>query len=302
MPPSSFENSVNLARGHATLYITAASCYLVLSKPTCLLFWTEDGYALNVAKTGVLGLATSAVFLIYLLIDTLVGIVCRHKFRRPMTAVIIHHLVVGIGVAAFLMPAPPRGFFLYVWGEALTACRLLPLEPRYHARNLVFACRRLLWCYLLARDVCFFGATRERYGVIGASVPPLVAILLLGLDEMWWREHARSRAGGRHKRAPSDGDATRPTMMMVDVEAAHAFTEDEQSNEHGRLLKPPAEHAGAAERAPSALANGNAAAARCSPHRGVAQQQHAGAPPRSLDLEAEMRPALSFDDLQIHTP
>ena len=154
MPPTAFEHTVNEARGYACLLITISSFIIVLIDPRCLSFWRRDGYSLNTASTGMLGIATSSAFLLYLLIDTLVGIACSHKFRRPMTAVYVHHVIVGIGTAAFLLPgAPPRGFFLYVWGEALTAVRVLPSGPRHDARSFVFAGRRALWIYLLLRDV-----------------------------------------------------------------------------------------------------------------------------------------------------
>ena len=208
MPPTAFEHTVNEARGYACLLITISSFIIVLIDPRSLLFWRRDGYSLNTASTGMLGIATSSAFLLYLLIDTLVGIACSHKFRRPMTAVYVHHVIVGIGTAAFLLPgAPPRGFFLYVWGEALTAVRVLPSGPRHDARSFVFAGRRALWIYLLLRDVYFFQWTHALYGAFAASVPPLVALLLLVLDWHWWKEHARSGEGHKTRRRESDGEA-----------------------------------------------------------------------------------------------
>ena len=37
-----------------------------------------------------------------------------------------------------MFPSPPRALFMYMWGEALTACRILPAGPyRWRARSLV---------------------------------------------------------------------------------------------------------------------------------------------------------------------
>ena len=36
-----------------------------------------------------------------------------------------------------MFPSPPRALFMYMWGEALTACRILPAGPyRWRARSL----------------------------------------------------------------------------------------------------------------------------------------------------------------------
>lgn len=140
------------------------------------------------------GFATSSAFLAYLVVDSAIGIACRHQFRRGMGAVLVHHVAVGIAVAAFLLPSPPRGFFLYVWGEALTACRLLPPQPRWWARSVAFAFRRMLWVYVLCRDLTFVPHTAAMFGKLGAALPPLIALLLLCLDCAWWREHRRSGA------------------------------------------------------------------------------------------------------------
>lgn len=189
-----FEHRVNTWRGYCCLLITVMSISIVLTEPWCLLFWKDYGYRLNIEHTGLVGFATSAFFGLYLLVDTIIGLVYHRRFRRSMNAVFLHHAVVGAGVAAFLLPSPPRGFFLYVWGEALTACRLLPLRPRWHARSAVFAFRRVLWSYLCARDCWYFGRVAALYGMPCAAVPPGVAVLLLALDRAWWREHARSGA------------------------------------------------------------------------------------------------------------
>ena len=38
----------------------------------------------------------------------------------------------------YMFPSPPRALFMYMWGEALTACRILPAGPyRWRARSLV---------------------------------------------------------------------------------------------------------------------------------------------------------------------
>ena len=82
MPATEFENRVNVARGYSCLLITVTSLWLVLSKPRCLLFWWSDGYQLVVERTGMLGFVTSVFFLLYLLVDTIVGFLCHDHFRR----------------------------------------------------------------------------------------------------------------------------------------------------------------------------------------------------------------------------
>ena len=74
MVATAFEERVNVLRGYATLVITMNSMYIVLSSPLCLIFWRNDGYERNAAPTGLLGLVTSLLFLLYLLVDTLVGL------------------------------------------------------------------------------------------------------------------------------------------------------------------------------------------------------------------------------------
>mmetsp|Transcript_3039 Transcript_3039/g.6894 ORF Transcript_3039/g.6894 Transcript_3039/m.6894 type:complete len:291 (+) Transcript_3039:47-919(+) len=201
---SVLERRVNYARGHATLYITALSIALVLVDPACLIFWAGGAYDRIVAPTGRVGVACSAAFLAYLLIDTAVALSCRQHFRRSMGSLYLHHALVGVGVAAFLLPSPPRGFFFYVWGEALTACRLLPPWSRFRARSGVFAFRRALWLYLICRDAWFFSMLCQRYGLLYAVLPISVAFLLLGLDCMWWREHVRSGQSTHGCRAAHD--------------------------------------------------------------------------------------------------
>ena len=193
---SPFEATVNWWRGLCTAVITLAAFVIVLAEPRCLLYWRDGAYELNAEGTGLPGTLTSVLFLLYLLIDSTIGCVCRQRFRRSMLSVHCHHAVVGVAVAGFLLPSPPRGFFLYVWGEALTAVRLLPPRQRFHARTCVFAGRRCLWLYLLIRDYSFYSATAARFGGVAAVVPMAVALLLLALDYNWWREHARSGAGG----------------------------------------------------------------------------------------------------------
>lgn len=195
MPPSTpFEQSVNDCRGIACFLITLSSIVIVLLDVRCLAFWLPGAYELNSEPTGSLGVATSTVFLLYLFVDTVVVLMCKKQFRRPMTAVLVHHCIVGVGVSAFLLPSPPRGFFVYVWGEALTAARLLPSRPRYHARTIIFVLRRILWIFLFCRDSAFFMQTAEIWGLVAATVPPFVAALLFALDVLWWQEHRRARS------------------------------------------------------------------------------------------------------------
>lgn len=332
-----FEERVNLMRGYATFVITLASFQIVLVEPHCLLFWTAQGYALNVAQTGVVGLCTAALFLLYLLVDTVVGICCRHRFRRSMNAVLLHHVVVGVGIAAFLIPAPPRGFFLYVWGELLTACRLLPAGLRFRARHFVFAGRRVLWLFLLLRDVTFFRETRTRYGLIGASVPPLVAILLLGLDTLWWREHARSDRGAARvaddKKGGGDG-ASGALMAKADAKSADDVVvhgqcdpQSEDDDEEKTLLRPAATGGGGSgggDPLPSSGREAGCATATSCEHQasapasnaapraarssrmlgnlanGKATRSSSGTGLSELHLDAARN--ASYDDLQIHTP
>ena len=244
MPSSatSFEHRVNYYRGLVCFVITLASLLLVFIQPSCLLFWRDGAYELNAEGTGTAGTLTSLLFLTYLFVDSMVGIVCRSRFRRPMLAVHIHHVVVGTAVACFLLPSPPRGFFLYVWGEALTAVRLLPPQPRFFARTCVFAARRCLWLYLLFRDATFFPQTSLRFGRVAAVVPMGVALLLLVLDAMWWREHAKSGAsgagsgGGASKR--NDGASISHSGSSVDLEAGQQSPSGHTSEEeNGHLLK-----------------------------------------------------------------
>ena len=72
----------------------------------------------------------------------LVAVVFRRHFRRSMGFVYLHHVLCATGVLFFVYPSPPRGFFLYIWGEALTACRVLPPASRWRARSAAFAFRR----------------------------------------------------------------------------------------------------------------------------------------------------------------
>ena len=206
MPATPFEHSVNAWRGWCCVVVTLGAVAIVLSEPASLTFWSENAYAKISEPTGRGGLALAAFFILYLVVDTLIGIVCRHQFRRSMGAVFLHHILVGLAVAAYLLPSPPRGLFFYVIGEALTACRVLPPQLRWRARSGVFAFRRLLWLYLFARDIYFYGTTAAKYGVLPAIVPPFIAVLLLLLDAMWWREHLRSAAHASAKGHPAADD------------------------------------------------------------------------------------------------
>ena len=148
MVTSAIEHRVNFMRGWSTLLTTAASVILVLEAPACLAFWRPGAYERVVAPTGTPGIICCTFFLAYLIVDSVVGVVFRAHFRRAMGAVYVHHGVVGIAVAAFLLPSPPRGFFPYVWGEVLTACRILPPGARWRARSAAFALRRVLWLFV----------------------------------------------------------------------------------------------------------------------------------------------------------
>ena len=132
MPASDIERGVNKCRGWWCLFITLGALALVLSDPRCILFWVDHSPLLE--PTGLPGLLLSLSFLVYLVLDTAVSFFWRHHFRRPLGAVYVHHFLVGVGVLAFLRPSPPRGFFFYVCGEVLTACRVLPPRPRWRAR------------------------------------------------------------------------------------------------------------------------------------------------------------------------
>ena len=278
MGASAFEQRVNTCRGYACVLITAAAFVIVLEQPKCLLFWEAGGYEFAAERTGNVGLATSAFFLAYLLIDSLVGIFCRHHFRRSsMAALLLHHVAVGIGVAAFALPSPPRGYFLYVLGEALTAARLLPPQPRWHARSAVFVFRRGLWLYLLGRDTWFFSETSQRFGFGAAIVPPIVAALLLALDSMWWREHARNGAAARRP-SKEAGASAKPNSPSED--------------ENGRLLW-------AADGSPLLTAPPG-----CGTDTGTGgDAQSALQHPPALDLEAGLEAGpLYEDDAELHSP
>ena len=186
-PNTEFERRVNTWRGWACLGFTGAAAGIVLARPRDLLFLRRTSCY---SETGRAGVLLSAAFLAYLGIDSAVAILWRSKFRRSMTAVHAHHALVALGTAAYLLPSPPRGFFMYIWGEALTACRVLPPAPRYRARGVVFAGRRCLWLYLIARDLWWTRHLRTSRGLLCCVVPPLLAAALLGLDDVWWRQHA----------------------------------------------------------------------------------------------------------------
>ncbi|KAL3913210.1 MAG: hypothetical protein SGPRY_008066, partial [Prymnesium sp.] len=151
MGASHFEQRVNVWRGWSCLLITLGSFFLVLANPRCFLFWEDDSAVFEL--TGTPGLLLSLSFTAYLAVDSAVAFFYRSHFRRPMGAVYLHHLFVGIGLLAFLLPSPPRGFFFYVWGEALTACRVLPPAPRARARHAVFAFRSVTKCIELTSDL-----------------------------------------------------------------------------------------------------------------------------------------------------
>ncbi|KAL3897360.1 MAG: hypothetical protein SGPRY_013071 [Prymnesium sp.] len=178
-----FEERVNTCRGVCCLFITLASIVLVFSQPKGLLFWSYPD--LTFAPTGRAGFLLAALFGVYLLVDTFVCIAFRSRFRRSLTAVYIHHIAVGLGVAGYLYPSPPVAFFVYVWGEALTACRLLSPRLRLRARHLVFAFRRATWLYLVVRDAYSLRLLHSRWGLPVAMMAPTLCVLLLYLDHIW---------------------------------------------------------------------------------------------------------------------
>ena len=207
MPSTHFEHTVNSGRGYCTLAITVGAIAEVLEDPVSLAFWQGESALERIdAPTGRSGLVVSGAFLLYLAVDMMVGVVCRHRFRRSMGAVYLHHVGCLVPTAYFILPSPPRGYFLYVWGEALTAVRVLPPVARWHARGVVFACRRVtpslhlpacpperereraapappppltasrgcevLWTYLLCRDLYLWEDTAEIFGGAAATMPP----------------------------------------------------------------------------------------------------------------------------------
>jgi hypothetical protein len=178
-----FEERVNTWRGACCLLITLGSLWLVLQHPSNLLFWLSPEETF--APTGTLGFALAAAFGCYLAVDLAITLAFRSRFRRAMTAVYVHHVAVGLGVAGYLHPSPPRAFFVYVWGEALTACRLLPPALRWRARHVVFAFRRVTWLYLVIRDTYSLGILHARWGLPVAVLAPVLCMVLLYLDHGW---------------------------------------------------------------------------------------------------------------------
>ena len=169
--------------------------------------------------------------------------------------------------------------------------------------------RLRVWLFLLARDVSFFRNTAQHYGRIGASVPPLVAVLLLGLDWMWWREHARSgRLRDKHKWLRAENGA----LPSHDIEApTHASERSTSEDESRRLLLNVA--ASEAQASPCELVNGDSSSAatghdggRGSPlHRHTTEAGRSrctALPGHALEVQLEAARNVSFDDLQIHTP
>lgn len=283
MPATPFEHCVNSVRGWCCLLVTVGSIAVVLEEPASLVFWADGAYATISAPTGPFGFILAASFLAYLLVDTAVGIVCRHQFRRSMGAVFLHHALVGVAVAAFLVPSPPRGFFLYVWGEALTASRLLPPQSRFQARSVIFALRRTLWLYCGARDIWFFETTAAKFGYLPALVPPAIAVLLLFLDVMWWREHVRSGAqvGSGKGSLRRGADAKSGGIGSGGPScAADDFAEDEAAV--GLIASAAASEARHAH-CPPGSKRGSSREAKANGHLGVVSRTPAL---RELDLEA----------------
>ena len=185
------ESMINTWRGWVCLIVTALSVTIVLQQPRLVLFWKPVGARLTWEETGLPGTLLAGFFVVYLCADTLIACLMRAHLQRSLGPLYIHHTIVVVGVVCYMFPSPPRALFMYMWGEALTACRILPAGPyRWRARSLVFALRRALWLFLLTRDVTLFGAMRHRKGLAGALVPPVISLSLLALDQMWWAEHA----------------------------------------------------------------------------------------------------------------
>ena len=253
MPVSPIEQQVNVWRGWCCVVITAWAMLIVLAEPQSFVFWqpARGLPCLAFEETGAPGLVLSASFGTYLIVDCCVAFIWRAHFRRSMGAVYLHHVAVAVGVAAFLLPSPPRGFFMYVWGEALTACRVLPPAVRFRGRSAVFAFRRVLWIYLLVRDVYLFHTTTARRGAVAAAVPPATALLLLGLDAMWWAEHvkqSRPKSLSGEREAMLSAPVSSASGLQVDVEApspgvatGRGFARDERRHRVGERRFEPVE-------------------------------------------------------------
>merc|ERR1719454_2867190 len=80
-----FEATVNVWRGWTTVFITLASIAQVLASPSSLLFWSHPD--LTFSETGIVGFVVSLLFGLYLLVDSVVAVVYRTRFKRSMTAV-----------------------------------------------------------------------------------------------------------------------------------------------------------------------------------------------------------------------
>lgn len=185
------ESMINTWRGWVCLIVTALSILIVLQQPRLVFFWKPVGARLAWEETGLPGTLLAGFFVVYLCADTLIAFLMRSHLQRSLGPLYIHHTIVVVGVLCYMFPSPPRALFMYMWGEALTACRILPAGPyRWRARSLVFALRRALWLFLLTRDLALFSTMRHRKGLVGALVPPAVSLSLLALDQMWWTEHA----------------------------------------------------------------------------------------------------------------
>ena len=86
MPTTAFEVACNDLRGWACLFVTLGSVVVVLSEPASLIFWVPGAYMVISAPSGTAGFLIAAFFLLYLVVDTAVGVMCRHQFRRSMGA------------------------------------------------------------------------------------------------------------------------------------------------------------------------------------------------------------------------
>ncbi len=257
-----FENAALIVKGWVTLVITVCSVALQnLTQPQYLLFWNCPERVLEPTNTP--GVLVALLFSAYLLGDSLFVILYRARLRRPMGPVLLHHVVVGLGVAAYIYPSPPRAFFVYVWGEVLTACRVLPPAYRFSGRSVAFGLRRCTWLYVFARDAYSHRLLRARYGLAPAAIAPLLALLLLKLDHGWWHEHTQAgkaaalaaEAGGLlGSKGQGAGGASR---------ASNAEQRSRAAPRRSRSPRTPASGAGAA-----ADGRSNGVTRRKSPRRG----------------------------------
>ena len=180
----SFEERVNLTRGWTCLCIVSLCLYVTFSEPRCLAFWMADGYTYYADEaTGLAGAAAGYLFLAYISIDTLVCVVWRHRFKRSMASLLVHHLAAIIALALILIPYPRRGYFVWGVSEVLTVVRLLPApSPRFQARSHAFAFRRVLFVYLLSRGGFVYTESLDLWGAVVAATPIVGVMRAIGAE------------------------------------------------------------------------------------------------------------------------